>query len=284
MRFRPVLLLLSLALPLLAAERVPLTFDAVYDPRGDLAAVGRGLSTHWVGDTRVVWGELEGEMSVARWRAFDLSSKRESVLFEATALESALRKAGIEATEAKAAARQSSLSFDEKGERALIEAGGDLLIFTPASGAVRRLTRTSVEEKVPSFSPDGTSVAFVRANDVWVYDLASGEERRLTTDGSDVILNGILDWVYQEEIYGRGDFKGYWWSPDSRAIAALRLDESPVPFFTVVDHIPYHLELETYRYPKAGDPNPLPHLRILSLDGEALVDADLSAWTATDLL
>ncbi|HSN69462.1 MAG TPA: DPP IV N-terminal domain-containing protein, partial [Thermoanaerobaculia bacterium] len=200
MRFRPVLRLLALALPLLAAERVPLTFDAVYDPRGDLAAVGRGLSAQWIGETRVAWGELDSEKSADRWRVFDVASGRESLLFEAAALEAALRKAGVEATAARDAAHESSLSFDEKGERALIVAGGDLVIFTPASGAVRVSLRTALEEKVPSFSPDGSSVAFVRANDVWVYDLASGEERRLTSDGSDVILNGILDWVYQEEI------------------------------------------------------------------------------------
>jgi dipeptidyl-peptidase-4 len=282
-RFRSLLLLIF-TLPLLAGERVPLTFDAVYDPRGELAAASRSLSTQWIGETRVGWAELEGETNVARWRVYDVATKRESVLFEAATLEAALRNAGIEAAAAKTAARQSTLSFDAKGDRALIRAGGDLVLFTPASGAVRRLTRTPVDEKVPSFSPDGASVAFVRDNDLWVLELASGDERRLTDDGSDVILNGILDWVYQEEIYGRGDFKGYWWSPDSGAIAALRLDESPVPFFTVVDHIPYHLELETYRYPKAGDPNPLPQLRIVSTDGGSGVQADLGAWTPTDLL
>lgn len=281
-RLRCILFVL-LALPL-AAERIPLTVGAVYDPKGDLAAAGRSQPVRWIGDERVAWAELDDEGKTARWRVYDLRTKKESVLFEATALASALRGAGVDATGAKEASRRSTLTFDEKGERMLLVVAGDLFVFTPAGGTTRRLTRTPAGEKVPSFSPDGSRVAFVRANDLWVTEIATAEERRLTDDGSDVILNGILDWVYQEEIYGRGQYHGYWWSPDSRSIAFLRLDESPVPFFTVIDHLPYHLDVDTYRYPKAGDPNPLPRLRIASTDGSGIVDADLSAWTPTDLL
>ena len=81
-------------------------------------------------------------------------------------------------------------------------------------------------------------------------------EQALTTDGNDQILNGKLDWLYQEEIYGRGRFRGYWWSPDSSRVAFLQLDERPVPEYTVIDHIPYRPTLEVTDYPKAGDPNP----------------------------
>ena len=57
----------------------------------------------------------------------------------------------------------------------------------------------------------------MRDHDLYVVPSAGGPERRLTTDGSQEILNGKLDWVYQEEIYGRGNFRGYWWSPDGSA-------------------------------------------------------------------
>ena len=71
-------------------------------------------------------------------------------------------------------------------------------------------------------------------------------------------LNGKLDWVYQEEVYGRGRFKGWWWSPDSASLAFLSLDESPVHDFTIVDHVEegyLRVKPEVTRYPKAGDPN-----------------------------
>jgi dipeptidyl-peptidase-4 len=68
---------------------------------------------------------------------------------------------------------------------------------------------------------------------------------RAHRDGSEKILNGRLDWVYQEEVYGRGNFGAYWWSPDSNRIAFLRIDENPVPEFPVVDHIPLDQRLES---------------------------------------
>ena len=102
---------------------------------------------------------------------------------------------------------------------------------------------------------------------------------QLTTDGSKEILNGKLDYVYQEEVYGRNVFKGYWWSPDSARIAFLRLDERDVPQFTIVDDIPYHLRLNTFHYPKAGDPNPAVRLGVVSITTGALRWIDTSKYT-----
>ena len=108
-------------------------------------------------------------------------------------------------------------------------------------------------------------IGFVRSGNMYVYDPGTGQERRLTTDGGPKILNGRLDWVYQEELYGRGNFEAYWWSPDSTMLAYLRLDENPVHEFTVVDHIPYRQTVEVTPYPKAGDPNPTVQLGVIML-------------------
>jgi len=106
----------------------------------------------------------------------------------------------------------------------------------------------------------------------------------LTADGSPKILNGRLDWVYQEELYGRGNFEAYWWSPDSTKLAYLRLDERPVPEFTVVDHIPYDQTLEVTPYPKAGDPNPIVQLGIINAAGGATRWVDTFKYQPSDLL
>ena len=98
--------------------------------------------------------------------------------------------------------------------------------------------------QVPCFSPDGTMISFVRGNDLFVVDVHSARQTRLTATGTFNLFNGMLDWVYQEEVFGRGNYRSHWWSPDSRHIAFLELDESPVPSFTVVDHIPQHLTTE----------------------------------------
>ena len=109
-------------------------------------------------------------------------------------------------------------------------------------------------------------------------------ERALTRDGSAKILNGRLDWVYQEELYGRGNFSAYWWSPDSTTLAFLRFDENPVPEFTVVDHIPYYQNVEVTPYPKAGAPNPIVKLGVVSAAGGDIRWVDTFKYQPEDFL
>ena len=85
-----------------------------------------------------------------------------------------------------------------------------------------------------TWSPDSTMLAFTRGNDLYVYDLAERREKRLTFDGSDVILNGYASWVYYEEIFGRASlYRAFWWSPDSRRIGFYRFDNSAIPMFPI---------------------------------------------------
>ncbi len=134
-------------------------------------------------------------------------------------------------------------------------------------------------------SADGSAASFVRGNDLYVVDVASKELWRVTADGGPELFHGLLDWVYQEELYGRGNFQGHWWSPDGAAVAFLSLDESPVREFTVVDHVPEGfldrertVVAEVSNYPKAGDPNPFARLSIAHRDGKKIVPVDLSSF------
>jgi dipeptidyl aminopeptidase/acylaminoacyl peptidase len=121
---------------------------------------------------------------------------------------------------------------------------------------VRELGTSDAPAELVDLNPDGTAVAWVQANNLMVWN-GTGEPVAITSDGSDKILNGKLDWVYQEELYGRGNFKGFWWSPDGKYISWLRSDETPVHTYTVVDHLPVLGRLEVSPYPKAGDPLPI---------------------------
>ncbi|HEY9284838.1 MAG TPA: S9 family peptidase, partial [Pyrinomonadaceae bacterium] len=142
------------------------------------------------------------------------------------------------------------------GRRALYVFRGDLFLLDLAAARFTRLTKTDAEEQSPGFSPDGRRLAFVRAHDLYVVDLDTLAETRVTRDGSETTLNGSLSWVYWEEIFGRRDI-GYWWSPDSRALAYLQTDESAVGLSHYVDFRPDSApRLITQRYPKAGTPNP----------------------------
>jgi len=99
--------------------------------------------------------------------------------------------------------------------------------------------------------------------------VATAKETRLTTGGSETVFNGRLDWVYQEEVYGRGSFRAFWWSPDTKRLAYLSLDETKVPVVTLMDDRFQPQKALKARYPKAGDPNPVARLGLVDLDGHA---------------
>ena len=108
-------------------------------------------------------------------------------------------------------------------------------------------------QQFAKFSPDGRQVAFVRGNNLWVTDLASGRARQLTTDGSDDVINGTTDWVYEEELGLQDAFR---WSPDGRRLAYWRFDQRAVPAFPMVDETAgQYPVVSVLRYPKAGAPN-----------------------------
>jgi dipeptidyl aminopeptidase/acylaminoacyl peptidase len=140
-----------------------------------------------------------------------------------------------------------------------------------------RLTKNSAGAELQTFSPDGQRVAFVRKQNLCVVDLATQTERALTTDGGGPITNGKADWVYFEELFNR-NWQAYWWSPDSRNLLFLRLDDRPVPSFTVIDQVPIDQVAENTAYPKPGGPNPLVKLGIASVDGGPVHWVESSAY------
>jgi dipeptidyl-peptidase-4 len=157
--------------------------------------------------------------------------------------------------------------WNEAGTALLVTAEKDLWIYEPGANATRRLTNDEVEEELPGFSPDGAKVAFVKGNDLWFVEVATGKLTRLTSDGSPTLLNGRLDWVYEEELAGRGDGRAYEWAPDSSAIAFLRLDQSKVPEYPLVDFLPTNGKYLPQRYPKPGDPNASPSVKVVAWGG-----------------
>jgi dipeptidyl-peptidase-4 len=164
-----------------------------------------------------------------------------------------------------------------------------VLWFHREGEPARRLReRGEADPELAELSPSGDHAAFVRGNDLFVVDTRTGMEQAVTGDGGVNTFNGKLDWVYQEEIYGRGDFKAFWWSPDSSRVAFLRLDESDVHEFTVIDHIEdghFRVEPEITKYPKVGDPNPTVRVGVASLDAPASVSwMDLSAYEGDEPL
>jgi dipeptidyl-peptidase-4 len=289
---RPAALFLLLACaPAAAQEARPaarklLTLDVLYDPEGKVDFAGtapRGLT--WLDESRLHWARKDPRTQLTEHFVIDADTGATRPLFDPSRLEAALaRIAGVTTARARELAREKKYVLDKAGRAIVLEAGGDLYRFELAESRLTRLTTAPGKEEEPAWSPDGRRIAFVRENDLYAIEIGTGREQRLTRDGSPDILNGKLDWVYQEEIYGRGIFKGHWWSPDSSTLAYLQLDERGVPRFTLVDEVAEPLGVEVTPYPRPGERNPAVRLGIVRLGGGGTRWLDLAPYAAADPL
>lgn len=128
-------------------------------------------------------------------------------------------------------------------------------------------------------SPDKKWAAYTKKDhNLYLMELASKKETRLTEDGSETILNGYASWVYYEEILGRvSHYRAFWWSPNSKHLAYMRFDDTQVPVFPVYWSNGQHGYLENQRYPKVGDKNPEVKVGIINLDENKTTWADFNA-------
>ena len=218
------------------------------------------------------------------WTVVDAASGESRPFHDPEPLATALREQlDLSAENAASRARPGALRLSPGADRLLLDLASDLFVWGFDDETLTRLTHGPEDEELARFSPDGRSLAFVREADLYVVDLG-GNELRLTTGGGENTLNGKLDWVYQEEIYGRGNYQAHWWSPDGRHLAFLQSDERDVPRFTVVDHVPFRPPLEVYPYPKAGDPNPRVRLGVAEANGGGIAWIDPGLYGHTETL
>jgi dipeptidyl-peptidase-4 len=152
---------------------------------------------------------------------------------------------------------------------------GDI-VYT-IGGKESTMTTTKEEEKNPTMSPDGKKIAFTRNNDLYVIDVASGKETRLTTDGTDLIYNGYASWVYFEEILGRPTrYRAFWWGPDSKQIAYMHFNDTQVPLFPIYNSEGQHGFVENTRYPESGDKNPEVKVGVVDINSTKTVWTDFN--------
>ena len=147
---------------------------------------------------------------------------------------------------------------------AIVRIDKALAIVSPKADA-RWLTRDASSWNDPTIDPTGRRLGYTSAGDLFLLDVATGKTYRLTDDGTDTILDGILDWTYQEEIFGRGKYKGFWFSPDGEWLAMLRVDVGAIEPYVLPDTTGERGQGLVRRYPKAGDPIPHASLWIWDL-------------------
>ena len=146
----------------------------------------------------------------------------------------------------------------------LFDSNGQLWLYDLGNGTALQFTSSPDPSEDPKFSPDGNHIAFLRKHNLYVEPISGKDGKQLTDDSDENILNGEVDWVYAEELSVRSN---YFWSPDSNQIAFLQMDERPVPTYPITDWLPTHPKADMEKYPKAGDPNPLVKLGVVSAKG-----------------
>ncbi len=271
---RDILVLLAaafLSLASYAEAAEDWSVEAVFGKSPLLKPVPTNLE--WLGNSRGVSfvRRSTGGSTRTEWVLREVPSGRERVLMAA---DTVTVPADLKPSHATFAI--GSHEWNSTGDRAVFAFGGDIFL-AGLDGKLARLTDTDGEEKDPVFAPNGRRIAFTRGNDLYAIDLTNDyPETRLTTTGCDTVLNGILDWVYMEELFTRGDVRAHWWSPDGERLAFLEFRESPVPTFPIVDQIPVHATATFQRYPKAGDPNPVVRVGMVPAKGGPVT------WTDVD--
>lgn len=162
--------------------------------------------------------------------------------------------------------------FSKDGSALLFPLNGDLYYYNLAKQQSKKLTNTPEFETDARFSPKGKYVSFIRAQNVYALNIATGKETQLTTDGGGVIKNGMAEFVSQEEM---GRMTGYWWSNDESKIAFTRIDETPVAEAIRNEIYAEEVKLFNQRYPFTGTNNVDIQLGIVNLNNKKISWVDL---------
>jgi dipeptidyl-peptidase-4 len=151
----------------------------------------------------------------------------------------------------------------------------DYYLYDTTNKKVSKVFDFQVQE--PTFSPDGKKIAFARDNNLFVYDIVSKQITAITSDGKkNSVINGITDWVYEEEF---AFVRAFDWSKDSKKVAYIRFDESQVPEFSMsMFKKDLYPTVETFKYPKAGEKNSEVSLHIYDVTSKGTQNVNLSQY------
>ena len=154
--------------------------------------------------------------------------------------------------------------LSEDGSLILLSLSGKLYTVERVSNTVRELPTGKGFLLDPKFSPDGKKISYVRDHDVYVLDLASLKETRVTTEGTEKVPHGSAEFVAQEEM---GRFTGYWWSPDSQQIAYQETNNQDVEIWRIADPMFPEAQPQPFFYPRPGKNNATVKLGVVAIAG-----------------
>ena len=266
---KPLLILLALTTALHA--QTPLTIEAI-TAEGGLA--GRPPEAfQWSPDSsRLSFVQRDDSGEHGELWSIDAATGQKSVLVtEATLSRLAPPLSKIQDEREKERLTRYSVAayqWAPDSRHILFDSHGQLWLFRLDTGTAVQFTSSPDSSSDPKFSPDGKYVSFVRNHNLVVESVDGQREGEMSTHqkhdkrdagSADNFLNGEVDWVYEEELEVRSN---QFWSPDSRKIAFLQMNETRVPNYPILDWMPLHPRVEQEKYPKVGDPNPTVRLGV----------------------
>ena len=250
--FRLVLAIISVSSVALLAQSAqkPLTVDAIY---------GHGSITGTAPE-QLTWS-LDGKhltyLDSGQLIDLDPASGRPHVLISRAKLAPLTRDDASEKDrDHRQRYKMAGYIWAPDSQHLLFDADGHLWIYDLANSTGIEIGYTGAGSgDDPKFSPDGKSISFLRDNSLTVVRLRETGTPAVVVAPSDSpdILNGKVDWVYDEELETRSN---YFWSPDSTRLVFLQMNEKEVPRYPIEDWLPAHATLDFERYPQPGDPNP----------------------------
>jgi dipeptidyl-peptidase-4 len=152
---------------------------------------------------------------------------------------------------------------------------GNFYVYDIASKSLQLIDKDKIQE--PTFSPDSKKIAYAKNNNIYIKNLENNTTTQITFDGKkNNIINGICDWVYEEEFEFVRAFK---WSNDSKNIAYLRFDESEVPTFSMdIYGKTLYPTQQVFKYPKAGEKNAVVTLNLYNVSNQKSTKIDLGNY------
>src|SRR5512147_1212100 len=262
-----------LCLPLLAQQSTTapaappkLTIESIFSEGG---ITGRGPETiKWSPDgTRLSFIQRDDAGEHGQLWSIDVATGAKAVLVAESKLQSLFPPSSRMTAEQRERAQRYSVAayqWAPDSRHLLFDSRGQLWYYSLDNGTAVQLTTAAEPTSDPKFSPDGKRLAYVRKHDLWSRPVGEGGEHQVTRDGDENLLNGEVDWVYEEELGVRSN---YFWSPDSKRIVFLQMNEKSIPTYPIVDWTPTHPKVNDLKYPKAGDPNPEVRVGVVGADG-----------------
>ncbi len=255
-------------------DLLPITLDMIDGP-GSLFA-DRAKTARWFGDTNLLTDQYWGRDVVVDVETNAIINPETA--FSGNELVAALSKAKLGEEVAESLGKADPIRATN-GKYSVLQAGSHAVVYFHETKDLLVIGTADDKAELPVFSPSENQLAYVNDKGLNFLDLETRQTKTVPKENKDNLV-GKLDWVYQEELYGRGNFKGFWWHPSEDRVAFLSLDEAPVLPFTVMDHLPVRGKSEFTNYPKAGDPLPGIKLGVIETKGSSEVKwIELSSWS-----